>query len=282
MLAPASYLGIGPQRVSQHSAGVKKTCFPNDAEADMKIRPSRLFGVLSALAALAILATTGHAAWRIKQSAALARQSEPLQASPVAALSSLLIVGDSTAVGTGASTPEHSVAGLIAGDHSQLKIVNRAQDGARFADIARQLEGNDRFDAVLILGGGNDVIRLTGFKSLEHDIALAAQRARTHARLVILMPPGNVGNAPFFFPPLSWLMTQRSKALHRFVREAAAGNGAVYVSLYKDKANDPFAQQPDELNASDGLHPSDAGYRLWYQALNTQAALASRLAALRR
>ena len=68
----------------------------------MKFAPPRLFRVLSVLAALAILVTTGHAAWRIKQSAALARLSEPLQASPEAPLSSLLIVGDSTAVGTGA------------------------------------------------------------------------------------------------------------------------------------------------------------------------------------
>ena len=63
------------------------------------------------------------------------------------------------------------------------------------------------------------------------------------------------------------------------IRQAAADHGALYVSLYKDKADDPFAQRPDELNARDGLHPSDAGYRLWYDALNSQAGLASRLAA---
>jgi len=248
----------------------------------MNTRHLRLPVAVSALAVLAILASTGHAAWRIKQSADLARQSKPLQVSPPAATASLLIVGDSTAVGTGASSPAHSVAGLISTDHPHLKIVNRSQDGAKFADIARQLEGDGRFDAILILGGGNDVIRLTGYAPLENDIAHAAQLARTQARLVIIMPPGNVGNAPFFFPPLSWLMTQRSKALHRFVRKAAADNGALYVSLYKAKADDPFAQQPDELNARDGLHPSDAGYRLWHQTLNTQAGLANRLAALRR
>lgn len=250
----------------------------------MNTRPKRMRGVVSALAALAIVVTAGHAAWRMQQSAALARQSEPFQASPLAAQSSLLIVGDSTAVGTGASSPAHSVAGLIARDHPQLRIVNRARDGARFAGIARQLEsvGDERFDLVLVLGGGNDVIRLTDPQALERDIASVVQLARGRAGQVVIMPPGNVGNAPFFFAPLSWLMSQRSRVLHGLVRQAAADNNALYVSLYKDKADDPFAQRPDELNAPDGLHPSDAGYRLWYQALNTQAGLAERLAAFRR
>jgi lysophospholipase L1-like esterase len=173
------------------------------------------------------------------------------------------VVGDSTAVGTGASSPAHSVAGLIARDHPRLKIINRAQDGAKFADIARQLEavGEQRFDAILVLGGGNDVIRLTRYPVLEQDIARAAGLARTHANLVVVMPCGNVGSAPFFFAPWSWLMTKRSQVLHGFVREAAQDNSALYVNLYKDKAEDPFARRPDELNAKDGLHPSDAGYR---------------------
>lgn len=36
-------------------------------------------------------------------------------------------------------------------------------------------------------------------------------------------------------------------------------------------------QRPVELNASDGLHPSDAGYLLWYRELQAQAHLSDRL-----
>lgn len=241
-----------------------------------------MLGALGVLAALTVLATTGCAAWRIGQSAALARQSEPFEASPTEATASLLVVGDSTAVGTGASSPAASMAGLIARDHPQLTIVNRARDGARFADIAGQLQDRQRFDAILVLGGGNDVIRFTGDAQLEQDIARTAELARERARLVVFMPAGNVGNAPFFFAPWSWLMTRRSENLHRFVRQAVTDNGAVYVNLFKDRADDPFAQCPGQLHASDGLHPSDAGYRLWYGELNTQAGLSARLAAFGR
>ena len=243
--------------------------------------PRRLPVALWTVAALAVAATVGHAAWRIKQSVELARQSEPLQASPVGAMASLLIAGDSTAVGTGATSAASSVAGLIARDHPGLRIVNRAQDGARFADIAGQLEADERFDAVLVMGGGNDVIRLTRKEALAQNIARVVQLAAARAPLVVIMPPGNVGNAPFFMPPLSWLMARRSRTLHGLVRQSAADHGAIYVNLYKNKAEDPFTQRPDELNARDGLHPSDAGYRLWYDALNTQAVLARRLRSLR-
>ncbi|MDO9358618.1 MAG: GDSL family lipase, partial [Polaromonas sp.] len=125
----------------------------------MKIRRPSMLGTVSILAALVVLTTSGCAAWRIKQSAELAKQSEPFQVSPAGASATLLVVGDSTGVGTGASSPATSVAGLIARDHPFLKVVNRSTDGAKYADIARQLEGpaGERFDAILVLGGGNDV-----------------------------------------------------------------------------------------------------------------------------
>lgn len=247
----------------------------------MKIRRSPVLLAVSVIAALTVLGASGCAAWRIKQSAELVRQSEPFEASPAQPVATLLVVGDSTGVGTGATSPAQSLAGLIAQNHPRLQIVNRAKDGARFADIARQLEavGNQRFDAILVLGGGNDVIRLTGQEALQQAVVRTAQLARTHAKLVVIMPSGNVGNVPFFFAPVSWLMSQRSRDLHKLVRQTAADNGALYVNLYKEKDKDPFAQRADELNAKDGLHPSDAGYRVWYSELNAQADFSNRLTA---
>lgn len=80
----------------------------------MNIRRPSVLGALSLVAALVVLTTSGCAAWRIKQSADLARQSQPFEASPQNAGASLLVVGDSTAVGTGASSPAASLAGLLA------------------------------------------------------------------------------------------------------------------------------------------------------------------------
>jgi lysophospholipase L1-like esterase len=238
--------------------------------------------LLLAASALAVLTMTGCAAWRVAQSVELARRSEPLQVQPPSPVLRLLVVGDSTAVGTGASTPQASLAGLLAARFPGLLIENRARDGATFADVARQLAapdlGSQRFDMVLVNAGGNDVIRMRNLDTVAQDIDRVAQLARRTAPLVVLMPAGNVGNAPFFFPPLSWWMTQRARRLHAAVATSAERHGAVYVRLFEERENDPFAQDR-ALNASDGLHPSDAGYRLWLMQLLQQAGLVQRLAA---
>jgi lysophospholipase L1-like esterase len=216
----------------------------------------------------------------LRESVELARLSEPLQHAPRGARMRLLIVGDSTGVGTGASDARRSVAGLLAREFPRLHIENRARDGATLADVTRQLVGPGQFDMVLVQAGGNDVIRLRGLDALRSDVDQIGLLARERADQVVIMPAGNIGNAPFFRAPLSWWMTRRSRQMHHIVREAAEQHGLVYVDLFHEYDADPFVSQP-ELNASDGLHPSDAGYRAWFDALALQADLSHQLAGAR-
>ncbi len=243
-------------------------------------KPSKL--VVPALLAVlvgTVIVTSGCAAWRLGQTRELVDRSEPLQSTPADAAQRLLIVGDSTGVGTGASAPENSLAGLLAQAFPRLQIDNRAADGALIADVRGQLEAaSGRYDLVLVQAGGNDVIRLRSQDSMRRDIDHVTELARARSDHVLLMPAGNVGHAPFFFAPVSWLMSARARSLHGAVRETAQQRGAVYVNLYKDRQHDPFAQQPDLLHASDGLHPSDPGYRIWFDELMQQAQLATLLA----
>lgn len=234
-------------------------------------RPSLPWLLWGALAA-ALLWLGTRTAGRLRDAADLVQASEPLQRPLAQPRARLLIVGDSTAVGTGASTPQASLAGLLARTFPGLAIENCGRDGATFADIPRQLAGGGRFDVVLIQAGGNDVIQLRDLDAAGRDIRESIRRAGEQAALVVVMPAGNVGNAPFFFPPISWLMSWRARRLHQAVRDATGQLGAGYVNLYKDRDVDPFAQQA-ELNARDGLHPSDAGYRVWLGELLLQSRL---------
>lgn len=233
--------------------------------------------LLATLIAAPVVVVAVHTAWRLARTAALVRRSEPLQVAPAQPRKRLLIVGDGTGVGTGASTPQTSLAGLIAAEHPDVTIVNRATDGATFERIARQLEGGGRFDAVLILGGANDMIRMTGAAALRSALSQVLFLARGRSDTVVLMPAGNLGNARFFLWPWSALMTRRARTLHAIARQTAAAHGATYVGLFKERATDPFALEPDRLNAADGLHPSDAGYALWHHELSAQSGLAGAL-----
>ncbi|QKV55606.1 SGNH/GDSL hydrolase family protein [Comamonas antarctica] len=243
-------------------------------------KPSRLVRpALLAMLVGAVLMASGCAPWRLNEARALVERSEPLQRLPADPAQRLLIVGDSTGVGTGATSPQTSLAGLLAQAWPRLEIDNRAKNGATFADVRGQLEAaTGRYDLVLVQAGGNDVMRLRSESAMRGDIERVAELARARSAHVLIMPAGNVGNAPLFFPPVSWYLSARSRTLHGLVREAAARHQAVYVDRYQERAQDPMARQPDLMYAADGLHPSDAGYSNWFEVLSQQASLSALLA----
>lgn len=234
----------------------------------------RRLATAAALAAGALL-LAGCAPWRMWTAASLANEAQPYSARPAQPTRRILVVGDSTAVGTGASGPLASVPGLIGQQHPRWHIDNLARNGARFADVAAQLErAATGYDLVLVLAGGNDVIRFTSQDALRGQIAAVVDLARQRGAHVVLMPCGNVGHAPFFMPPLSWVMSRRSERLHAIVQEISDTGHVRYVRLLKPREEDPFVARSDELHAADGLHPSDAGYQQWLRELVAQGGLA--------
>ncbi len=225
--------------------------------------------------ALAVGGLAGCMASRIETSRELARQARPFSVTPESPAAYLLVVGDSTAVGTGASSPEGSLPGQLSRRAPRLAIENLARNGATFEDVDGQLRaaGRPRYDAVLILAGGNDVLGLTSEGKLRDDVMRATARAKAMAPRVVVMPSGNVGNAPFFLPPVSWIMSARSRTLHAVVREAAQAQGFEYVNLYEPREADPFVKDPGRLHSADGLHPSDEGYARWLRELLAQSSI---------
>ena len=164
---------------------------------------TRRWATLAAVAAGALL-LTGCAPWRMWTAADLARDARPYTAQPPEPTRRVLVVGDSTAVGTGASTAADSLPGRMGQDHPQWRIDNLAANGAKFGDVVQQLERADGgYDLVLVLAGGNDVIRFTPEDTLRDQVQQAVALARRKGQQVVLMPCGNVGFAPFFVPPLS-------------------------------------------------------------------------------
>lgn len=231
--------------------------------------------LLLAIAVLGLPFLAGCSPWKYATAGKLANAATAYSTEPTNPQHRVLVVGDSTAVGTGASTAKKSMVGLIGQNHPDWLITNLAVNGAKFSDVVKQLQSDEkRYDLVLIMAGGNDVMRGTSENALKKDLETAITLAQKKAPHVTVMPCGDVGLAPFFWPPLSWWMSYRSKTMHQLVSSTADTFKVQYISLLQPDKSNPFILQADALHAADSLHPSDAGYAHWYGAIVTQNGLA--------
>ena len=213
----------------------------------------------------------------------LATRSRPFQRELPDCRARVLVVGDSTGVGTGALRAEESIAGLLASEFPDIAITNRARNGAKAADALHQLEALDpgrRFEAILVHVGGNDILRTTPLPQLEADITATLRAARARSDTVIFMSTPNVGLCPVFFPPFSWLLTMRSRQCRDIFLRVSAELGVTYIDLFRERRDDIFSRNPRRYFADDRLHPSSESYRAAYDAIRHGSALHAVLGAI--
>jgi lysophospholipase L1-like esterase len=210
----------------------------------------------------------------------LARASSPYEAHPATPGTTLLVVGDSTGVGTGAEDPADSVAGRLGADLPDARVDNLAVNGALTKDVLGQLERAPlpRYDAIMVQVGGNDALRFTNLGELASDIDAVLDAALRRGDYVALMSTGDLGEAPAIPWPLDTVFSGRSRAIRDRFAKAAESHGADYVDLFAPAGDNPFARDPDRYYASDGLHLSGDGYGIWYDRLRAATDLPDRLA----
>lgn len=182
----------------------------------------------------------------------------------------ILIAGDSTAVGTGARTPEESIAGRLAHDYPSAQITNIAVNGARTHDVLRQFKkvAGGQFDIVLLSIGGNDIWRGSNLHGLTRDLVrvLTAAKALSGGRVLLLIY-NNIGDAPIFPSFMKRSLRERGRKLHELFGSIAAQLNVPCIPLFTTSEDNPFLRDPKRLFAPDGIHPSGEGYRLWYNRL---------------
>lgn len=174
----------------------------------------------------------------------------------------VLVVGDSTAVGVGAS-PEGSVPGRLSRE-LDASIENHAVSGAQTADIASQFQKarRERYDLVLIQVGANDIIRGNSLKKAAENANLFLADAAKLSDRIVLLTAGKIGEAPFFPRVAAPLVTWRAGLLRERFIAVAAKHDVLYVDLF-EKA-EQFAKSD---YASDSLHLSDSGYAKWFNVI---------------
>lgn len=176
-------------------------------------------------------------------------------------LGSMLVLGDSTAVGVGAQSTESVPARFS--EALGVSVENHAESGARMKDVASQFEkvNGSQYDIVLIHAGANDAIYGTGNAEIKENIAIVLEKAKSLGQHVVFLTSGDIGEAPLWPFGVSQYMTHRTKIVRRLIKSEVENHGALYVDLYALPT--PFKEDPQLYYAADFLHLSGEGYRVW-------------------
>jgi len=177
-----------------------------------------------------------------------------------------LVIGDSTAVGTGATSAEDSIAGRLGSDYPQASITNLGINGSKTQELIPRLTslGDKHYDFILIQIGGNDIVRRTNLAELKQSIDTVLFEAKKRADVVMLMTSGNIGTAKLLPFGTRWFFTKRTRQVREIFMKAAQIHNMPYVDIFRETKEDPFAQDPKKYYAEDIFHPSSEGYADWY------------------
>jgi lysophospholipase L1-like esterase len=176
----------------------------------------------------------------------------------------LLVLGDSTAVGTGVEQMADALVGQLARRLPE-SVAWRAvgENGATSAEVREKHLPEalgDPADVAVVLVGWNDALRLRAAAAYGVDLGALLDALRTRnpdARLVVVGPPA-FGDFAALPQPLRFALGAHARGLARVAGRVASAHGALFVPGFDGRSV-----------ASDGFHPDAAGY----------AALAERVAA---
>lgn len=242
----------------------------------------RVAGAGTALLTLAAAVLAGEAAYVATRSYLPAESAPPVVGSFGSANGRvgapplrLLMVGDSTAAGLGASTTTATVggqlgAGIAATGHT-VTLNSVAVSGSRAADLADQVRAlgerpaSAQPDIAVVLIGANDATHLSSLESVRVKLAAAVRDLRATGATVVVAGCPDLGAVRAFPQPLRLIAAARGRAVAAAERRAAEAAGAGFVDLARETG--PTFRADAGMLSSDRFHPSDRGYARWAQAL---------------
>ncbi len=193
----------------------------------------------------------------------LIKDTYSFESSPKETTAHFVLYGDSTAFGTGAMDQHNSVAGRLAKDYPHAHIDNKAENGALVKDVVQKMQegGEQYFDLVIILIGGNDIVFLQSLKSIRRDLGVVLKKAKemTNNR-VILVSPMNVGASLMFWFPINIMYEWRSRSVQKIFHSVSKSHEVPLIDLYAPRKKDFFAEDPGLYFAPDNIHYSGEGY----------------------
>lgn len=214
---------------------------------------------------IVIFSLTGW--WRYTLTGYLIARVTPYE-QPGGGAGSILFIGDSTGYGTGASRSKESIAGRLGTEYPWYTITNNSVNRRTIAGAIRVAQNqitSARYDLVVLQIGANDLL---GGTSATETVARMEQlivSVRPFTEHIIIITSGNVGGVPLFSGDEAIKLTNTSRTYDQHMIELAREYTEVsFVSLFDEPADDIFLQSPEIYTSIDGLHPTSAGYAVWY------------------
>lgn len=173
----------------------------------------------------------------------------------------ILVLGDSTAVGTGSSNNIYSTTGRFSTRYPDAEIINISENGLKLAGLNEKIKNlTGHFDIIVIQIGANDIIRLTSLQNIDIELDKLLTKTKTLGGKVVILHSGNIGESKFFPWYLAPILSYRSKAVREIYTKLTNLHMASYVNL--------IDLHIDDTNyASDKLHLNDAGYGIWFDEI---------------
>jgi len=197
---------------------------------------------------------------------------KPVSQSILGSTANLLVIGDSTSYGTGATSQANSLVGMLAADYSKISIVNASENAMNVAQVKDKMCSmlDQKFDIVMIHVGGIDSLKLTPLDTLRSDLETIFSTANNMgAKITVLVSVNNVGSVPLFRFPLSVMYTYRSRQVSQLCDDVCRAQGALHVPLFTEVQEEPLFSEGGGHFSADGIHPNDVGYKIWYDKIQS-------------
>lgn len=179
---------------------------------------------------------------------------------------SLVVLGESTAVGVGASSQDEALAFCLA--RALARSLARSVDvqvvgktGANLDHVRRELFARALFpvDAVLVVLGVNDTLELTRGTKWSSDLGALIADLKSRARDVVFSGVPPLGELRSLPQPMRSALGARAAYLDALLERACATHRAHHIPIR-------FPYRPEQI-ALDGFHPSPLGYAAWADEL---------------
>lgn len=192
-------------------------------------------------------------------------------------------IGDSTVEGVGATSQEVSFAGLVyqflRSRLGSVEFYNYGKIHARVQDVIdmqlpKAIEKNP--DLIVLSVGANDIRHRTSERTFEKNYSelVNTLKSQTKATIIINNIP-DISILNVFSTPVRIYCKWWVARFNRRIAKHTNNIGAVLVDVYLGSKQ---ILGLETLVAEDGIHPSDAGHKLWAQGIIEQMIQNSSLA----